>query len=732
MTNIKAKKVILKNRDGEHLVPITDVDALNYKNITNCLLEVPQRIKYDLTDGVLTIKKGSQVIVPYGTATRNYTVVGNLTIVDGVASGFTEKDYIVTPTIDYSNANSWEIYTQKFSVSSVQNLDTILCNNTATVGTDGIAIFIRANGGTSWSVQSEIGTNIFKRDANTNIQINTEYQFKLEFTGSAYNLYLSTNGGSFVLVDTYTSSTKANININLAIGKGVGQYWKGNPIDLKQFSITVDDKVVYRPYIQKGDRFLNDNFKVADTQFADGKFFVWAELVGDLSKINGWTGEDDRIVIVDIGNNKLEQASNNRHSSGTTAPTATNVQKWYDTNSNLVKMYNQGADTGVTNSLPICAVTPTTDVLTSVTQVFNGMGYIGSTVWVDKGVKGLIPNGRNEDGSLNNIEWSNSSFSVLTHGTSDTSGVIGVYRVDQGNINWFRTHATFLQEEAPAAGTGLQRWYKPSDNIWRERNVSDAWYNIQPVLLGEYTVTSGVISNFNAKETFHAADIQDVVRKTGDTMTGALELEGNASIGLFGGAIYTHTMDMAIDDVPTSANYDAVFQHEDKNRVRKSRLESFWFANGGHGISLSEKKSSSENTYASIRVGFTASGNAFCDFPRCTTKATTTSTANNSCVAVIVENYKSGTTWRRIWSDGWIEQGGKVTVTRSNYKATITFPKAFSDTNYNIMFTAQSSDAAYFQSDNINVSNDSSKITKTSIEIASEAGNTFYWRACGY
>ena len=33
------------------------------------------------------------------------------------------------------------------------------------------------------------------------------------------------------------------------------------------------------------------------------------------------------------------------------------------------------------------------------------MGYIGSTVWVDKGVKGLIPNGRNEDGTLRNIEY---------------------------------------------------------------------------------------------------------------------------------------------------------------------------------------------------------------------------------------------------------------------------------------------------------------------------------------
>lgn len=42
-------------------------NGLNKNQITNCLLEVPQRIKYDLTDGTLIVKAGSVVIVPYGT-----------------------------------------------------------------------------------------------------------------------------------------------------------------------------------------------------------------------------------------------------------------------------------------------------------------------------------------------------------------------------------------------------------------------------------------------------------------------------------------------------------------------------------------------------------------------------------------------------------------------------------------------------------------------------------------
>ncbi len=51
----------------------------------------------------------------------------------------------------------------------------------------------------------------------------------------------------------------------------------------------------------------------------------------------------------------------------------------------------------------------------------------------------------------------------------------------------------------------------------------------------------------------------------------------------------------------------------------------------------------------------------------CTTNATTTSSASPTTPAVIVSNYVSGTSWRRIWSDGWIEQGGEVTGTADAY-----------------------------------------------------------------
>ena len=43
-----------------------DNKYLGTYNITNCVIEEPQRIKLDLTDGNLTLKKGSELFIPNG------------------------------------------------------------------------------------------------------------------------------------------------------------------------------------------------------------------------------------------------------------------------------------------------------------------------------------------------------------------------------------------------------------------------------------------------------------------------------------------------------------------------------------------------------------------------------------------------------------------------------------------------------------------------------------------
>ena len=53
-------------------------------------------------------------------------------------------------------------------------------------------------------------------------------------------------------------------------------------------------------------------------------------------------------------------------------------------------------------SLPIAVITVKNGALSSIDQVFNGFGYIGSHAFISPDVKGLVSNGYNDDGTLRN------------------------------------------------------------------------------------------------------------------------------------------------------------------------------------------------------------------------------------------------------------------------------------------------------------------------------------------
>lgn len=61
-----------------------DEKTLSHRNITNCLLEVPQNIKLEIVDGVITLKEGSKVYVPNGPGVFEekiiYTDISNKTL----------------------------------------------------------------------------------------------------------------------------------------------------------------------------------------------------------------------------------------------------------------------------------------------------------------------------------------------------------------------------------------------------------------------------------------------------------------------------------------------------------------------------------------------------------------------------------------------------------------------------------------------------------------------------
>lgn len=53
---------------------------------------------------------------------------------------------------------------------------------------------------------------------------------------------------------------------------------------------------------------------------------------------------------------------------------------------------------------------------------------------------------------------------------------------------------------------------------------------------------------------------------------------------------------------------------------------------------------------------------------------------------VVVESYQNGTEWYRVYSDGWVEQGGQI-QTANKVASTLTFLKPMADTNYTVFVT---------------------------------------------
>lgn len=98
--------------------------------------------------------------------------------------------------------------------------------------------------------------------------------------------------------------------------------------------------------------------------------------------------------------------------SGTTDPTTT--ANFYNTEQNLIKRFNGSVLSYSGLSFPLCRCTTTTNGVSSIDVVFNGFGYIGSTIFALPGVKGLIPNDRNADGTLNNTEFVSTNVVVRT------------------------------------------------------------------------------------------------------------------------------------------------------------------------------------------------------------------------------------------------------------------------------------------------------------------------------
>lgn len=224
--------------------------------------------------------------------------------------------------------------------------------------------------------------------------------------------------------------------------------------------------------------------------------------------------------------------------SGTTVPSS-GFSLYYNENDKKVYQVDSGAVIG-TASFPLCVFSVSGGVATSIDQVFNGFGYIGNTLIKNGGNEYLFPNGRNADGSLNNIKkilptlttWmiglgNNISYTLLARDSGDNR-----------QMEFFETSRVYKQDTEPTPIT-YSIWYSLRENKWRYilADTSNGWLDDWIVCeVATFFAKDNCITSFTPKNTFQAVDRNELkletVKKIAYESSYQIDLDGEVTYSL--------------------------------------------------------------------------------------------------------------------------------------------------------------------------------------------------------
>lgn len=164
--------------------------------------------------------------------------------------------------------------------------------------------------------------------------------------------------------------------------------------------------------------------------------------------------------------------------------TPTQYSLCYDTATNIITRYKGNAEIQIPKaSFPLAVVRQENSVHSSMDQVFNGFGYIGSTIFALPGIEGLIPNGRDSDGTLKSIIKTNTIVRT-TNVSNLTNGYITLN-------NWSSIFAVFDKS----------RYSYDDITNYTKDTITHA--NVPCCLCGEIKISDNKITSFEAKNVFN-------------------------------------------------------------------------------------------------------------------------------------------------------------------------------------------------------------------------------------
>ena len=164
--------------------------SLGHKNITNCLLEVPQMIKADIVDGTLTVYAGSRCIVPYGTDAPTYSV-GDFLLGEANNNLYKIVDIQYAADIDYPVLDQPLLF---YTVEVQRDISTSWVPPNATEATVR-SMYLQISGDSATWVHGEITRHCTSGTTNTNTE--------------GYSLFYNTSANTCQRLNTSQTPTQS-------------------------------------------------------------------------------------------------------------------------------------------------------------------------------------------------------------------------------------------------------------------------------------------------------------------------------------------------------------------------------------------------------------------------------------------------------------------------------------------------------------------------------------------
>ena len=299
MTEIKAKKVIFKNRDGEYLLPMTEekTGLVLFDTILKDHILTYEETKGLALQGTWVYKEaiaGSRYGYPdfYNKCLEEYNeaietpiwLKNNVTSVGGsftdnyIFNGASGAYMKLSETAPLNTADSWE-FTTKYTHNGggtypciLGTSDTTHYHNLHIIVLSGTLTVYLSGDGSNWNIANSTASTL-------KMVAGTTYYLKIGFTGTKYYIDYNTDGS-----DTYTncfelaSTAKVYSSNPLMLmneGNNTSTYYNNGSMDLSETSLTINGEVWWKG-IDSYNVYKNSNghafYNISDKDIVDDIF----------------------------------------------------------------------------------------------------------------------------------------------------------------------------------------------------------------------------------------------------------------------------------------------------------------------------------------------------------------------------------------------------------------------------------------------------------------------------